>query len=47
MRDDGYTLNGTIGQPLTGDDSNGPYEIGFWKGVREGHSVYLPLVIRG
>lgn len=48
----GYTLNGTVGQPDAGVLSGGDgYTLGggFWKGgaLSTGYDIYLPLVVRG
>ncbi len=43
-----YTLRGTLGQPVTGQVSNGTYQLcaGFWCGLAH-YEVFLPLVLRG
>jgi hypothetical protein len=41
-----YTLNGTIGQPVTGKSTNSiTLCSGFWCGILPGHTIYLPLVL--
>ena len=49
--DGSYTLNGTIGQPDAGALLGEDYTLGggFWGGgeITEGHTIYLPLVMRG
>jgi hypothetical protein len=43
-----YTLNGTIGQPVTGLSSSGGTDLcsGFWCRVLSGFRIFLPLVLR-
>jgi hypothetical protein len=43
-----YDLQGTVGQPVTGDSSQGDYSVssGFWGWVQSFFDVYLPLVRR-
>jgi len=45
----GSVLQGTIGQPVVGRVSSGPYELeaGFWAGMGAGQQVYLPVVGKG
>jgi hypothetical protein len=44
-----FTIRGTAGQPDAGVSSGMTYTVrgGFWSGVTTGHTVYLPLVLRG
>lgn len=43
-----YTLNGTIGQPVTGRYSSGDIDLcsGFWCKVLEHYKIFLPLIMR-
>jgi hypothetical protein len=43
-----YTLNGTIGQPVTGFASNAGIRLcsGFWCKVLEGYRIFLPLIFK-
>ena len=42
------TLRGTLGQPVVGVVSGGDITLGqgFWHSAMQGHTIYLPLVIR-
>ncbi len=48
----GYTLSGSIGQPIVGEISGGGYTLtsGFWAGVPDSSvqffQIYLPLLTR-
>ncbi len=44
----GSVLQGTIGQPVVGRASGGPYELeaGFWTGISAPRRVFLPVVLR-
>ena len=44
----GISLDATVGQWVVGTGSNGGLDLvsGFWDGVGEGHSVFMPLVLR-
>jgi hypothetical protein len=44
----GSVLEGTIGQPVVGRASGGPYELeaGFWAGMGAPRRVFLPVVLR-
>ena len=44
----GYTLNGTIGQPDADTLTDNGYTLagGFWGGVATEYAVYLPVVVR-
>jgi hypothetical protein len=44
-----YALNGTVGQPVVGVDSNAPYQLcsGFWGcGGAGEYKIYLPVILR-
>jgi hypothetical protein len=44
----GYVLEGTLGQPVVGQASNQSSALcaGFWCGVPQQHTLYLPLIVR-
>lgn len=46
--DGSITLGATIGQPAVGATSGGAYSVqaGFWGGVTDDTSIYLPLITR-
>jgi hypothetical protein len=46
--DGNYTLNGTIGQPLTGLCNNADVDLcaGFWCQVFAYYKIFLPLVLK-
>jgi len=47
VAEDGYVLNGTVGQAVVGSITSSPYELcaGFWCGMGV-YKVYLPLLVR-
>jgi hypothetical protein len=44
----GYVLEGTLGQPVVGQASSQSSTLcaGFWCGVSQQHTIYLPLIMR-
>ena len=44
-----YSLEGSIGQPALGTSSSTSYRLdaGFWAGIWEWFSLYLPAVLKG
>ena len=46
--DGSITLGATIGQPAVGATSGGAYSVqaGYWGGVTDDTSIYLPLITR-
>lgn len=47
MESTGHTLQGTVGQPVTGSMASDGHTLcsGFWCGVGTEYRVYLPLVL--
>ena len=43
-----YTLNGTIGQPVTGLDGSADIDVcsGFWCKVLEHYRIFVPLILK-